>query len=208
MRSRQPLETHLDRWRSLTGTRERISTRASSEGHATRARRTIRARRTAARRASSRRPRGACSWPAACARALGSCPPARRSGPVSHGSSCSRRCSNRPPPRWVIAAGCHGFLQLFLACFFDFLDSRFPFFGFYWCRQQRGRRRWGGRWCTVDTIFNGGTLGIKPHAIEVTPTAGLVVLDSINSTIYRSCCHCHHVSRLCFLPLPFLFRFG
>ncbi|KAG2557510.1 hypothetical protein PVAP13_8NG216303 [Panicum virgatum] len=157
MRSHQGLETHLNRKRDLAATRERISTRASSEGHATRARRTIRARRTAARRASSRRPRGACSWPAACARALGSCPPARRSGPVSHGSSCSRRCSNRPPPRW-----------------------------------QRGRRRWGGRWCTVDTVFNGGTLGIKPHAIEVTPTAGLVVLDSINSTIYRSCCHCHH----------------
>ena len=60
----------------------------------------------------------------------------------------------------------------------------------------------------MDTVFNGSTLGIKPHAIEVTPTAGLVVLDSINNTIYRSCCHCHHVSRFCFLPLPFIFRFG
>ncbi|KAG2638508.1 hypothetical protein PVAP13_2NG606600 [Panicum virgatum] len=164
MRSHQGLESHLNRKRDLAGTRERISTRASSEGHATRARRTIRARRTTARRATSRlavgsrRPRGACSWPAACARALGSRPPARRSGPLSCGSSCSRRCSNRLPPRW------------------------------------RGRRRRDGRWCTVDTVFNGSTLGIKPHTIEVTPTAGLVVLDSINSTIYRSCCHCHHVS--------------
>jgi hypothetical protein len=37
----------------------------------------------------------------------------------------------------------------------------------------------------VDTVFDGSKLGIEPHAVEVTPAGDLLVLDSINSNIYR-----------------------
>ncbi|KAL6631281.1 hypothetical protein ACP70R_028131 [Stipagrostis hirtigluma subsp. patula] len=37
----------------------------------------------------------------------------------------------------------------------------------------------------VETAFDGSKLGIEPHAVEVTPTGELLVLDSINSNIYR-----------------------
>jgi len=38
---------------------------------------------------------------------------------------------------------------------------------------------------TVETVFDGSKLGIEPHAVEVTPAGDLLVLDSINSNIYR-----------------------
>nr|CAB3470276.1 unnamed protein product [Digitaria exilis] len=38
----------------------------------------------------------------------------------------------------------------------------------------------------VDTVFDGSKLGIEPHAVEVTPAGDLLVLDSINSNIYRA----------------------
>jgi len=37
----------------------------------------------------------------------------------------------------------------------------------------------------VDTVFDGSKLGIEPHAVEITPAGNLLVLDSINSNIYR-----------------------
>jgi hypothetical protein len=37
----------------------------------------------------------------------------------------------------------------------------------------------------VDTVFDGSKLGIEPHVVEVTPAGDLLVLDSINSNIYR-----------------------
>ncbi|RLM58754.1 hypothetical protein C2845_PM18G06670 [Panicum miliaceum] len=37
----------------------------------------------------------------------------------------------------------------------------------------------------VDTVFDGSKLGMEPHAVEITPACDLLVLDSINSTIYR-----------------------
>jgi hypothetical protein len=37
----------------------------------------------------------------------------------------------------------------------------------------------------VDTVFDGSKLGIEPHAVEVSPAGELLVLDSINSNIYR-----------------------
>lgn len=37
----------------------------------------------------------------------------------------------------------------------------------------------------VDTVFDGSKLGIEPHAVEITPAGDLLVLDSINSNIYR-----------------------
>ncbi|XP_062228659.1 uncharacterized protein LOC133926656 [Phragmites australis] len=37
----------------------------------------------------------------------------------------------------------------------------------------------------VETVFDGSKLGIEPHAVEVTPGGELLVLDSINSNIYR-----------------------
>ena len=43
-----------------------------------------------------------------------------------------------------------------------------------------------GRLCAMDTVFNGSTLGIEQHVVEVAPVGGRLVLDnSINSTIYR-----------------------
>jgi len=38
----------------------------------------------------------------------------------------------------------------------------------------------------MDTVFNGSTLGIEQHVVEVAPVGSRLVLDnSINSTIYR-----------------------
>jgi hypothetical protein len=37
----------------------------------------------------------------------------------------------------------------------------------------------------VDTTFDGSKTGIEPHTVEVTPTGELLVLDSINSNMYR-----------------------
>jgi hypothetical protein len=34
-------------------------------------------------------------------------------------------------------------------------------------------------------VFDGSKLGIEPHAVEITPAGDLIVLDSINSNIYR-----------------------
>jgi len=43
-----------------------------------------------------------------------------------------------------------------------------------------------GRLCAMDTVFNGSTLGIEQHVVEVAPVGSRLVLDnSINSTIYR-----------------------
>lgn len=61
----------------------------------------------------------------------------------------------------------------------------------------------------MDTVFDGSKLGIEPHAVEVTPAGDLLVLDSINSNIYRvqlPLSRCEHA----LLPksLPVLFRFG
>ncbi|CAA6670629.1 unnamed protein product [Spirodela intermedia] len=38
---------------------------------------------------------------------------------------------------------------------------------------------------TVETVFDGSKLGIEPFSVEATPTGELLVLDSINSNIYR-----------------------
>jgi hypothetical protein len=37
----------------------------------------------------------------------------------------------------------------------------------------------------VDTTFDGSKMGIEPHTVEVTPAGELLVLDSINSNMYR-----------------------
>uniref|UniRef100_A0A1D1Z7T7 NHL repeat-containing protein 2 n=1 Tax=Anthurium amnicola TaxID=1678845 RepID=A0A1D1Z7T7_9ARAE len=38
---------------------------------------------------------------------------------------------------------------------------------------------------TVETVFDGSKLGIEPFAVEVTPSGDLLLLDSLNSNIYR-----------------------
>ncbi|XP_026661594.1 uncharacterized protein LOC103710050 [Phoenix dactylifera] len=38
---------------------------------------------------------------------------------------------------------------------------------------------------TVETVFDGSKLGIEPYSVEVTQTGELLVLDSVNSNIYR-----------------------
>lgn len=38
---------------------------------------------------------------------------------------------------------------------------------------------------TVETVFDGSKLGIEPFSVEVSPTGELLVLDSVNSNIYR-----------------------
>lgn len=38
---------------------------------------------------------------------------------------------------------------------------------------------------TVETVFDGSKLGIEPYAVEIAPTGDLLVLDSVNSNIYR-----------------------
>jgi hypothetical protein len=37
----------------------------------------------------------------------------------------------------------------------------------------------------VDTAFDGSKTGIEPHTVDVTPAGELLVLDSINSNMYR-----------------------
>ncbi|KAJ4763986.1 NHL domain-containing protein [Rhynchospora pubera] len=38
---------------------------------------------------------------------------------------------------------------------------------------------------TVETVFDGSKLGIEPHSVEVTQSGDLLVLDSVNSNIYK-----------------------
>ncbi|KAK8954040.1 hypothetical protein KSP39_PZI002780 [Platanthera zijinensis] len=38
---------------------------------------------------------------------------------------------------------------------------------------------------TVETVFDGSKLGIEPFSVEVLPSGELLVLDSVNSNIYR-----------------------
>lgn len=38
---------------------------------------------------------------------------------------------------------------------------------------------------TVETVFDGSKLGIEPYAVEVTQGGELLVMDSMNSNIYR-----------------------
>ncbi|XP_043724515.1 uncharacterized protein LOC122671391 isoform X3 [Telopea speciosissima] len=38
---------------------------------------------------------------------------------------------------------------------------------------------------TVETVFDGSKLGIEPFAVEVSPSGELLVLDSVNSNIYK-----------------------
>lgn len=38
---------------------------------------------------------------------------------------------------------------------------------------------------TVETVFDGSKLGIEPYAVEATQNGELLVLDSVNSNIYR-----------------------
>jgi hypothetical protein len=37
----------------------------------------------------------------------------------------------------------------------------------------------------VDTVFDGSKLGIEPHAAQINRAGDLLLLDSINSNIYR-----------------------
>jgi len=48
---------------------------------------------------------------------------------------------------------------------------------------------------SVETVFDGSKLGIEPYAVEVLPDGDLLILDSVNSNIYRissslSLCKC------------------
>ncbi|URE26227.1 hypothetical protein MUK42_15958 [Musa troglodytarum] len=38
---------------------------------------------------------------------------------------------------------------------------------------------------TVETVFDGSKLGIEPHSVEVTQSGELLLLDSVNSNLYR-----------------------
>lgn len=38
---------------------------------------------------------------------------------------------------------------------------------------------------TVETVFDGSKLGIEPFSVEVLPGGELLILDSVNSNIYR-----------------------
>lgn len=38
---------------------------------------------------------------------------------------------------------------------------------------------------TVETVFDGSNLGIEPYSVEVSPSGELLVLDSVNSNIYK-----------------------
>ncbi|KAJ4960419.1 hypothetical protein NE237_020329 [Protea cynaroides] len=38
---------------------------------------------------------------------------------------------------------------------------------------------------TVETVFDGSKLGIEPYAVEISPSGGILVLDSANSNIYK-----------------------
>jgi hypothetical protein len=49
----------------------------------------------------------------------------------------------------------------------------------------------------VETVFDGSNLGIEPYAVEVTPAGELLVLDSMNSNVYRvqlPLSRCEHAS--------------
>ncbi|KAF7094842.1 hypothetical protein CFC21_097119 [Triticum aestivum] len=37
----------------------------------------------------------------------------------------------------------------------------------------------------VETVFDGSNLGIEPHSVELTPAGDLLLLDSMNSNLYR-----------------------
>ena len=117
----------------------------------------------------------------------GSCPPRRRRWP----SSCGR--SNRPPPRRVIIAGPwrrHFPLRFSayssLALFSRLLRLRSLAVSTTATAAvaARPKVRYEGGYA-VDTVFDGSKLGIEPHAVEITPAGDLLVLDSINSNIYR-----------------------
>lgn len=50
---------------------------------------------------------------------------------------------------------------------------------------------------TVETVFDGSKLGIEPYSVDVLPNGELLILDSVNSNIYRissslSLCKCVH----------------
>ncbi|RRT66236.1 hypothetical protein B296_00009948 [Ensete ventricosum] len=53
---------------------------------------------------------------------------------------------------------------------------------------------------TVDTVFDGSKLGIEPYSIEVTQNGELLLLDSVNSNLYRIA---QPLSRCELLPLIF-----
>lgn len=60
---------------------------------------------------------------------------------------------------------------------------------------------------TPPTVFDGSKLGIQLHAVKITPAGDLLMLDYINSNIYRvqlplSACE------LCLRPLPALSVFS
>jgi len=38
---------------------------------------------------------------------------------------------------------------------------------------------------TVETVFDGSKLGIEPYSVQVLPSGELLILDSVNSNIYR-----------------------
>lgn len=38
---------------------------------------------------------------------------------------------------------------------------------------------------TVETVFDGSKLGIEPYSVEVTQNGELLLLDSVNSNLYR-----------------------
>ena len=38
---------------------------------------------------------------------------------------------------------------------------------------------------SVETVFDGSKLGIEPYSVEISPNGDLLVLDSVNSNIYR-----------------------
>ena len=52
----------------------------------------------------------------------------------------------------------------------------------------------------VETVFDGSKLGIEPYDVEVTPAGDLLLLDSMNSNVYRvqlPLSRCEHASH-CF----------
>lgn len=55
---------------------------------------------------------------------------------------------------------------------------------------------------SVETVFDGSKLGIEPYAVEVTQNGDLLVLDSVNSNIYKislPLSRCEHITLLKFL---------
>ena len=58
---------------------------------------------------------------------------------------------------------------------------------------------------TVETVFDGSKLGIEPYSVEVTQGGELLVMDSMNSNIYRmalplSRCECALADLLLLVP--------